>query len=185
MQRSSLRQPTVDEGDRVSQARGGCYVGFEIVQPTKQSTALASDGVYSFPFQVPRDVWTHLAYVAEIINGETHVKLFADGELVGEHVIPGDRKICLPCQYLGSTTHSFSGLVLDIRFWSLARSVSEIRRDMHRVLPVRLSRTQYFVNHLLATGPLTLEVVLILQIGQAITQESFPMALHGNTFLVK
>jgi hypothetical protein len=90
---------------------------------------IADNEPLKFNYRVPTNSWTHLAFVAVREGGKTVITLYANGQCVGSHVYFGC-KIPLPNQYIGDKRSSFCGMLGEVRYWTVARSFEELRRDM-------------------------------------------------------
>ena len=87
---------------------------------------------YKFPFSLPKDKWTHLAFVATA-PPRRRLYCYANGEEVGhvDGITPN-----LPMQFIGDTERSFMGYVQEVRYWTEQRTQEEIKKCIHSLISI-------------------------------------------------
>lgn len=93
-------------------------------------SSLGVASTYVFDGHVPRERWTHVAFVAT--KSPNRVSLYVDGMLRGT---AKDSAFPLPMAAVGAPSLlSFSGCLLDVRLWSRPKSAAEVQQGMHRLV---------------------------------------------------
>ena len=97
--------------------------------------AYAGSPILAWDYVVPPGQWTHLAFVATpavpALGRSARVSLFVGGEFKGALPVPDGVSLQIPLSTIGSKEgSSFHGDLHEARFWRVARSPLEIRRDL-------------------------------------------------------
>ena len=118
----------VDAGGEARDVEGSGRVGF-----------VTMDGAFAFNASVPRQKWTHVSIVCTS-HPKKRTMCYINGKVIGKL----SESFALPMTTVGSTEqdHSFIGCILDVRIWSVARSASEVRDTMHKLLNPRIQVRQ-------------------------------------------
>jgi hypothetical protein len=87
-----------------------------------------------FSASVPREKWTHIALTCSK-KPKNRITLYMNGELVGQIK---DLAFPLPMGMIGAAPNenSFTGAILDVRYWRKVRSAQEIKLGCRRLVDV-------------------------------------------------
>ena len=102
-----------------SLARPGKFVCFEIV----------GNEPLAFKYEAVEDEWSHIAFVVSKEGVEKKITLYVNGELVGSHFT--SHNVHLPLSCIGCKGSSFLGHLGEARYWRIARTSAEIKRDLN------------------------------------------------------